>query len=465
MSTRNASQTKITMKIIRASGLGSVFATWWPLALSWILMGAEMPALSAVVARLPDPEVHLAAYGGVVFPMALIIESPVIMLLAASTALSKDWQAYTRLRSYMMRTGFALTVLHVVVAFTPLYDVLVGDVLGVPIEIIEPARVGLQIMTPWTWAIAYRRFHQGVLIRFRHSRIVGAGTLVRLGANLTMLLVGYALGNLPGIVVATMAMSVGVTVEAIFVAMVVRPVLRSEVRPAPPSSQQITLRSFLDFYIPLAMTSLMTLLAQPIGSAALSRMPLALESLAVWPVISGLIFLFRSAGVAYNEVVVALLDQAGSSRLLRRFAVLLTLTLSVLLLMVAATPLSEVWFRTISALPDNLATLAQNALWLALPLPALSVLQSLYQGLILHGRRTQGVTESVAIYLVVNAALLVSGVALGRFTGLFVGLFSLVFSTLAQTIWLWQRSRSVWQSIQQRDAQLEATGGEPATVI
>jgi len=37
-----------------------------------------LPLLSAVIARLPDPKVHLAAYGGVVFPLALIIEAPII---------------------------------------------------------------------------------------------------------------------------------------------------------------------------------------------------------------------------------------------------------------------------------------------------------------------------------------------------------------------------------------------------
>jgi hypothetical protein len=119
----------------------------------------------------------------------------------------------------------------------------------------------------------------------------------------------------------------------------------------------------------------------------------------------------------------------------------------------------------ISALPDNLAALAQNALWLALPLPAVSVLQSLYQGLILHGRRTQGVTESVAVYLLVNACLLAGGVLIGRIVGLYAGLFSLVISTLAQTIWLWQRSRPVWQTVQERDAQFEVTPGEPQAVI
>jgi len=41
-----------------------ILKTWWPLAASWLLMGAELPALIAVVARLPDPAINLAAYGG-----------------------------------------------------------------------------------------------------------------------------------------------------------------------------------------------------------------------------------------------------------------------------------------------------------------------------------------------------------------------------------------------------------------
>ena len=57
-----------------------IFKTWWPLAASWLLMSIELPAMSAVVARLPNAEVNLAAYGGIVFPLALIIESPIIMM-------------------------------------------------------------------------------------------------------------------------------------------------------------------------------------------------------------------------------------------------------------------------------------------------------------------------------------------------------------------------------------------------
>jgi hypothetical protein len=86
-------------------------------------MGAELPALSAVVARLPEPAINLAAYSGIVFPIALIIESPIIMLLAASTALSKDVASYRKIWKFMMIAGASLTALHALVVFTPLYYV------------------------------------------------------------------------------------------------------------------------------------------------------------------------------------------------------------------------------------------------------------------------------------------------------------------------------------------------------
>ncbi len=425
--------------------------TWWPLAASWVLMGAELPALSAVVARLAEPKINLAAYGGVVFPLALIIESPIIMLLAASTALSKDWDSYLKLRRFMTRAGALLTALHILVAFTPLYYVVVAQLIGAPAEIIEPARVGLMIMTPWTWSIAYRRFNQGVLIRFGRSRAVGFGTVLRLTADGLVLLLGYLLGTVPGIVVATSAVIAGVLSEAVFVGLYVRPVLRDQLKDAASTEPPRAFRDLMSFYIPLAMTSLLVLLVQPLGSAALSRMPRALESLAVWPVVSGLIFMLRSLGIAYNEVVVALLDEARSARSLRRFTALLTVLTTCLMLVIAGTPLAVIWFGRVSALTPALAALAHQALWIALLIPGLNVLQSWYQGAIVHSRNTRAITESVVIFLLITSLLLWAGVVSGETTGLYVGLVAFGVGSLAQTLWLWHRSRPVMRSLQVRD--------------
>jgi progressive ankylosis protein len=432
--------------------LKAIFRTWWPLAVSWMLMGAELPALSAVIARLPQPEINLAAYGGVVFPLALIIESPVIMLLAASTALCRDYASYLKVRRFMMLAGASLTGLHIAVAFTPLYYVVVRGILGVPAVIVEPARIGLMIMTPWTWSIAYRRFQQGVLIRFGHSRAVGMGSVIRLTADGLVLATGYLIGSIPGIVVATAAVSAGVISEAIYAGVRVRPVVRQQVMPAEPVQPALTYRAFFSFYIPLVLTSLLSLLAQPIGSAALSRMPGALASLAVWPVLSGLVFIVRGAGVSFNEVVVALLDKRGSLNSLRRFASLLAGITTAVLLLIAATPISRVWFEGISALPPHLGELARAGLWLALPLPLLSVLQSWFQGTILYSGRTRGITEAVALYLATSAVILTGGVLWSGATGLLVGVVALVFSSATQDAWLWWRSRPTVTALMARDA-------------
>ena len=362
-------------------------------------MALELPLVSAMMARLADPEIHLAAYGGVVFPLSLIIEAPIIMILAASTALSKNWDSYRFLRRFMIQLAGAMTVLHILLAFTPLYDVVVSGILAVPHEIREPARIGMMIMTPWTASIASRRFQQGVLIRFGHTRVVGIGTALRLTANLTILISGLMIESVPGIVVATTAVAFGVLTEAVFIHIRVQPLLATMKNQQAPSSDTLTLRQLMTFYVPLAITPLVALLALPIGSAALSRMPRALDSLAVWPVLAGLSFTLRSFGFAYQEVVVALVNRPEAVPSLRRFAKLLGMSTSCLLLLIAATPLAEVWFADIAGLTPELTALGVSAIWLAILMPALSVIEGFFQGVLVQGRRTKAITEAVLIYL------------------------------------------------------------------
>ena len=128
------------------------------------------------------------------------------------------------------------------------------------------------------------------------------------------------------------------------------------------------------------MTSLLALLALPIGSAALSRMPRALDSLAVWPVMAGLSFTLRSLGLAFQEVVVALIDQPGAVTILRRFAFGLAIATSSLLFIIAASPLGRIYFGDIAGLSPELTDLGAQAIWLAILLPGLSAIESFLQG-------------------------------------------------------------------------------------
>jgi hypothetical protein len=306
-------------------------------------------------------------------------------------------------------------------------------------------------MLPWTWAIAYRRFNQGMLIRFGHSRSVGIGTAVRLITNLLILSIGYILHSIPGIIVATTAVAVGVTSEALYIALRIRPVVRTQLNKAELIDPPMSYQSFFKFYIPLVLTSLLTFLIQPIGSAAISRMPQPLESLAVWPVMTGLLFLLRSMGIAYNEVVISIIHLENSYHNLIRFTRLLVLALTSLILMIALSPISMFWFTKFSGLSNELTSLAVSALWFAILMPGLSVLQSWFQGAILDYGKTRGITEAVIIFLCTVSILLMVGVLWKEVPGLYIAIIAYSTGMGTQAFWLWYRSRPAFQIIKSRD--------------
>jgi hypothetical protein len=242
-------------------------------------------------------------------------------------------------------------------------------------------------------------------------------------------------GSLPGVVVACSALSVGVIAEMITARLFVRPVVAGPLRTAEPGPP-LTPRRLLAFYIPLAITPILHLALLPIGAASIARMPMPLENLAVLSPVNGLVFMTRSVGIAFNEVVVSLSGRIGSARVLRRFAWGLAVVTSLALVLIAGTPLSELWFSLLSGLTPELVGVAGIALPLAVLLPGLTVFVSLYNGLLLHAEQTRAIPESVGIALAVSSLILAAGALSDLLPGVQVTLIAFTVGTLAQVLWL-----------------------------
>jgi len=235
------------------------------------------------------------------------------------------------------------------------------------------------------------------MIKYGNSKSVAIGTFIRLVALVFVLSYGKWFTSLSGIVVGSSAVAIAVTMEALYAHAAVQKILNKKL-PASSNHQKITRQSFTKFYLPLAITPLTTLLIHPIGAAGMSRMPEALSSLASWPVVYGLIFLTRSMGFAFNEVVVALLGKPEGKRQLFRFTQILAFSTIGLLGLIAFTPLGEIWFRDISGLSPKLAQLSSVAIMFAILMPGYQVYQSWYAGLLVHHHHTKGISEAVMIY-------------------------------------------------------------------
>lgn len=396
-------------------GTRRILRFWWPLASTWLLMAVEGVALAAILARLPMPIENLAAYG-VAFAFAILVESPVILLMSASTALVRDAQGYRALARFTARLNLGVTAMMVVLVLPPVWGT-IGRALGLQPEVATLVHGALLCLLPWPAAIGDRRFHQGLLIRGHRTGKVAVGTVARIAAMLATAVGLAAFTALPGATVAGAALSAGVVTEMLIVRWMVRPVLEPLREAARALDAQVphdlTQRAIFRFYLPLALTSVITLASQPVITFFMGQAPRALESLAVLPVIHGLTFLFRALALSYQEVGIALMGDRGENyRMLRNVAYGLTAGVALVLGSIAFTPLSGVWLGRVAGLEPELVAFAVLPLQLYALLPSLSVLQSWQRALLVHGRRTGPLGPATAIeigLLALTLAVLVLG--------------------------------------------------------
>ena len=353
----------------------ALFWFWLPLALSWLFMGLEGPILHGVISRLDEARVQLAAFG-IVLALEIMIESPIIMLLATSTALASDGASYRVLRRFMVHCNVSLTVLAAAMAFTPLGDLVVRTWMGVPDAIADEVGPGLQIMTLWTALIGWRRFLQGILIREGRTRTVGIGTAVRLAASGSTALLLATVSGLTGVEVAAWALMAGVTAEALYAFLVARPVVRRLCETPAEPGHSVDYRQVLRFHLPLAATSVLSLLVQPLVSAGLARMPEPDLTLAAWPVMVGVLMAVRSGSFALPETIIAQLRQGTPAAPLRRFAITLVVGALLAMVVLVATPLLDLYMRVVLDLSEALWPVVTLGLAWGAVLPAVHTLQN-----------------------------------------------------------------------------------------
>ncbi len=370
-----------------------IFFFWLPLASTWLMMAVEGPYLAAIIARLDHPTENLAAFG-VAFALAIIIEAPVIMLMAASTALVHDRNSYFALRRFTYGLCVVLTLVQTVVVLPPVFHWVGGTLVGLPPEVSRLAHQGLVLMLPWPLAIGYRRFCQGLLIRHNLTRRVAYGTVLRLTAMTVTALIAAQFSELQGIHVGALSLAAGVVVEAFASRWMTREVVAQLCDHQSLPAEAPTLGAIVSFYMPLALTSVITMAAQPTVTFFMGQSRFPLESLAVLPVVHGLTFIFRALGLSFQEVGIALMGNGEHYRQLRNFARGLALAAVGGLSLMVYTPMATIWFQQISGLSPELTGFALLPARILALFPAGSVWISFQRALLVHGRETTAITRA-----------------------------------------------------------------------
>jgi progressive ankylosis protein len=441
-----------------------------PLALSWVFMALEGPSVTAIIGRLPHRELNSAAML-VLFSIAMWVESPVIDLLSTATTLAKNRQHYAQLSRYVWYLIAWVTVAHAVVVFTPVYNLLALRVLSLPPNVAAQARLGLALMVPWSGFIGWRRYLQGILIRFHQTRLISIGTFTRVT---TISIVGWSLfafSKMPSIVIAGTALTTAVAMESIFIHFASRATVRREFSTetppdaaddmgyapsgiaetaltsaaipdaVPKNDGYLTFRKLLSFHMPLAATTVVALIGGPLISAALSNSKEPVLSLASWQVVSTLVWLCRTIEFALPEVIITLYKDAKSAAMLRQFSIRVGLTISGAMLLMAVTGGDRLFFGKILGESDATVAMAHLAFCCTITLPLIGCQQNYIKGMLTAHHLTTARFMSSLVSFTTLIAMLIIGVKLG-WTGVVNAAVALNVAILGEVLVLftfWRR--------------------------
>jgi hypothetical protein len=369
-------------------------------------------------------------------------------MLSAATALIGGRDSYRSIMRFMGGWAVVLSLIHLVVSRPVVFGAVAGTVLGVPPEVVAPAREAFALMVPFAAMVGYRRLWQGALIRAGETALVARTMVMRIVVSVAILGAGLVFYRIApdrspdGHIVAAVALIAGVIVGAAASWWYFRTVVLPRL-PETGEAPLMTTRGLLGFYMPLSLTSIMTLVSRPVLAYGIARSAQPLLSLAAWPVVQSVLFLFTSVAMSYQEAVIAQLGQDRSREaLLRRFGLILGVALTALFAVLGYTGGSRIWFGRVAGLTPELLALARPATMVLVLVPLLITERSYYSGLLVARGRTGLLGISMGANTATLLGLVILLPLLTELTGSSVAAIAFFGANLAQMAVLWAGVRA-----------------------
>jgi len=385
-----------------------------PLSLSDVAMTLGDPLQTSALSRLAFPQETLAGVG-VVKGVAVFLESPIIMILHASTALGGQAKSRRALWQFTVIAGLALSSIFLLLIWEPLYNWLLLDVFGVSASIAVRGRTAFVLMFLWPFVIAWRRFFQGLLIRARKSIAVGWASIARLTWVIVALVVGVSL-RLDGAFLAGITMIGAVIVEAILVTwfclrLGTIPLLNQQVHLETKKLPQ-TLGGVTFYYLPLASTMLVVWGARAILLSLIARSFDGSLALAVWPAAWGLVLSVANGTRMIQQVIISAYEET-SKRTLVAFVMIVGLSFTFIPFFLGFTEQGLFLLRQFLGNNPSLVEAARPVIQILSCFPLLLALQNTFQGLLIHRGKNWFINlatlVAASLILVVCGSLIFTG--------------------------------------------------------
>ena len=430
------------MKLQEPQSQSVSFGTLWreflPLSLSDVTMACGDPMITTTLAHLPDAQVNLAAVG-IAKSLAIFFESPIIMILHASNALAGSQDSRKALWRFTLLVGGGLTFLLSLLGLPIIFSFVGVSLLGIPSAMLATVSQVLLLMGGWPFAIAWRRYFQGLLIYHGQSRAVAKASIFRL-FTLALVLTGGFFFPISGGVLAGFALISGVIVEAVAVTIFAR--LSGATIPPETVTQPNLPRNLAQvgkFYLPLANSMMVVWGGRAILISILARAGDATVAIAAWSAAWGLVLVIANSTRMIQQMVIKYHHQVSDKQLLT-FAISVGAACSTLLLFMSLTPVGD---RIVQSFIGNDLTLAKSmkpVLLICAIVPLLVALQNATQGFLVSENRTGHVNLST--WLGTGTLLIIATLAINKgMNGAISAAMAMITSMLVEvTCLIWKRA-------------------------
>lgn len=381
--------------------------------------------IDAGLARFPRPEEVLAGYA-VAKSIATVLENPLFMVRQTTVALVKDRRSYHMVRTSVLGlTLFFCGLIAAVAYIPPLTQLFLREIMGLEGAAFAQARSALALMPFLPIATGWRNFQQGLAILREGNDLLPVATLFRL-----LYLVVFMFGVAPhlgigGALAGSAGFVGGLVVEMLVMALGLRVLLRrqkadflsEEAPPAKDESEEggrLTWRGLAEFFVPLALTSLIMTGTLPLVNGFIARGHLPEVALAAYAVALSVGNTLVNPINMLHQVSLAFVDPSDprSVARVRSFFARVALFFAALIALVAFTPFGTWLLLGPMGLPPRVAAPAQSCLGFFILIALASAVREYVWGVLLQARRTGGIGGAKAATTLVMAVILAGGLAL-----------------------------------------------------
>jgi Na+-driven multidrug efflux pump len=201
------------------------------------------------------------------------------------------------------------------------------------------------------------------------------------------------------------------------------------------------MRELWRFYQPLAVSTLLRQTTRPVLNAGIAAAEMARASLAAWPVAWGLTILIAGPAWSLQQLTTALVGDEVAYRRVRNFSMSLSVFFSLLLGVVAFTPLYGLVMGGVYNLSPELQEVARPATQLMVLYPLLMGAQSVLRGVLIRGGCTGAVRTAMTAHVVALVGTVVAGVVFFPYSGAVVAAIAVMAGALVELAWLYWRRR------------------------